>query len=71
MKSILRIQKKIKEAGIDIESIDFSIYEDTTFKEIEDKLVDIEAKIIKLGAINLAAPDEIAEESARKQELDE
>ena len=63
--------KKIKEAGIDIESIDFSIYEDTTFKEIEDKLVDIEAKIIKLGAINLAAPDEIAEESARKQELDE
>jgi len=63
--------KKIKEAGIDIESIDFSIYEDTTFEEIEDKLVDIEAKIIKLGAINLAAPDEIAEESARKQELDE
>ena len=63
--------KKIKEAGIDIESIDFSIYEDTTFEEIEDKLVDIEAKIIKLGAINLAAPDEIEEESARKQELDE
>ena len=63
--------KKIKEAGIDIESIDFSIYEDTTFEDIEDKLVDIEAKIIKLGAINLAAPDEIAEESARKQELDE
>ena len=63
--------KKIKEAGIEIESIDFSVYEDTTFEEIEDKLVDIEAKIIKLGAINLAAPDEIAEESARKQELDE
>ena len=63
--------KKIKEAGIEIESIDFSVYENTTFEEIEDKLVDIEAKIIKLGAINLAAPDEIAEESARKQELDE
>jgi len=63
--------KKIKEAGIEIESIDFSIYENTTFEEIEDKLVDIEAKIIKLGAINLAAPDEIAEESERKQELDE
>ena len=62
--------KKIKEAGIEIESIDFSIYENTTFEEIEDKLVDIEAKIIKLGAINLAAPDEIAEESERKQELD-
>ena len=63
--------KKIKEAGIEIESIDFSVYENTTFEEIEDKLVDIEAKIIKLGAINLAAPDEIEEESARKQELDE
>ena len=63
--------KKIKEAGIEIESIDFSVYENTTFEEIEDKLVDIEAKIIKLGAINLAAPDEIAEESARKQELDD
>ena len=62
--------KKIKEAGIEIESIDFSVYENTTFEEIEDKLVDIEAKIIKLGAINLAAPDEIAEESERKQELD-
>ena len=62
--------KKIKEAGIDIETIDFSIYENTTFKEIEDKLIDVEAKIIKLGAINLAAPEEIAEESKRKEELD-
>ena len=63
--------KKIKEAGIEIESIDFSVYEGTTFDEIEDKLIDVEAKIIKLGAINLAAPEEIAEESARKEELDE
>ena len=62
--------KKIKEAGIDIETIDFSRYENTTFKEIEDKLIDVEAKIIKLGAINLAAPEEIAEESKRKEELD-
>ena len=63
--------KKIKEAGIEIESIDFSVYEGTTFEEIEDNLIDVEAKIIKLGAINLAAPEEIAEESARKEELDE
>ena len=63
--------KKIKEAGIEIESIDFSVYEGTTFEEIEDKLIDVESKIIKLGAINLAAPEEIAEESARKEELDE
>ena len=63
--------KKIKEAGIDIESIDFSIYENTRFEEIEDKLMNTEAKIIRLGAINLAAPEEIAEESKRKEELDE
>jgi len=63
--------KKINEAGLDIETINFSDYEDTTLDEIEDKLTDIETKIIKLGAINLAAPEEIADESKRKEELDE
>ena len=63
--------KKIKEAGIDIDEINFSEYEDMTIEELEDKLVNIETKIIKLGAINLAAPEEIEEESKRKEELDE
>ena len=63
--------KKIKEAGIDIDKIDFSEYEDMTIEELEDNLVNIETKIIKLGAINLAAPEEIEEESKRKEELDE
>ena len=63
--------KKIKEAGIDIDKIDFFEYEDMTIEELEDKLVNIETKIIKLGAINLAAPEEIEEESKRKEELDE
>ena len=63
--------KKIKEAGIDIDKIDFSEYEDMSIEELEDKLVNIETKIIKLGAINLAAPEEIEEESKRKEELDE
>ena len=63
--------KKIKEAGIDIDAINFSDYEDTTLDEIEDNLTDIETKIIRLGAINLAAPEEIADESKRKEELDE
>ena len=63
--------KKIEEAGIDINSIDFSNYENTSFEEVEDKLTEIETKIIRLGAINLAAPDEIAEESERKKELDD
>jgi len=63
--------KKIKDAGIDIDKIDFSEYKDMTIEELEDKLVNIESKIIKLGAINLAAPEEIEEESKRKEELDE
>ena len=63
--------KKIKEAGIDIDKIDFSEYEDMSIEELEDKLVNIETKIIKLGAINLAAPEEIEEESKRKEDLDE
>jgi len=62
--------KKIKAAGIDIEKIDFTKYEDFSISELEDKLADIEAKIIRLGAINLAAPEEIEEESKRKEELD-
>ena len=63
--------KKIQEAGIDINSIDYSIYANTTFEEIEDKLTNVETKITRLGAINLAAPEEIADESKRKEELDE
>ena len=63
--------KKIKEAGIDIDIVNFSDYEDMTLDEIEDNLTDIETKIIRLGAINLAAPEEIADESKRKEELDE
>ena len=62
--------KKIKAAGVDIEKIDFTKYEDLSISELEDKLADIEAKIIRLGAINLAAPEEIEEESKRKEELD-
>ena len=63
--------KKIQDAGIDIDSIDFKDYENNTFNDLENKLTDIEASIIKLGAINMAAPDEIEEESKRKKELDE
>ena len=38
--------------------------------ELQNSLTDIQAKIIRLGAINLAAPEEIASESKRKEELD-
>jgi len=62
--------KKIKESGISIESIDQSKYVDMDVNQLQDRLADIQAKIIRLGAINLAAPEEIAEESKRKEELD-
>ena len=63
--------KKIHDAGIDINEINFEDYNTITVSELENKLTDVESKIIRLGAINLAAPEEIAEESKRKQELDE
>tara|TARA_B100000214_G_scaffold349183_1_gene301852 strand:+ start:147 stop:2345 length:2199 start_codon:yes stop_codon:yes gene_type:complete len=62
--------KKIHDAGIDINEINFEDYKAITVSELEDKLTDVESKIIRLGAINLAAPEEIAEESKRKEELD-
>ena len=61
---------KIKESGLNIENIDFSKYDDMNINELQNSLTDIQAKIIRLGAINLAAPEEIASESKRKEELD-
>jgi len=63
--------EKIKSSGVKIDDINFSDYEDLDLKELQDNLVDIQAKIIRLGAINLAAPEEIAEESKRKDKLEE
>ena len=63
--------KKIQEAGLELQTINFSEYEGNSTDDIENKLTDLEAKIIRLGAINLAAPEEIKEESKRKEELDE
>jgi len=61
---------KIKEAGLKIEDIDYSKYDGLNTKDLQDRLAEIQAKIIRLGAINLAAPEEIAQESKRKEELD-
>jgi len=63
--------KKIQEAGLDLQTINFSEYQGNSTDDIENKLTDLEAQIIRLGAINLAAPEEIKEESKRKEELDE
>ena len=62
--------QKIKESGISVDSIDPLKYQDMDVDQLQNRLADIQAKIIRLGAINLAAPEEIAEESKRKEELD-
>ena len=62
--------QKIKKAGIKIENIDFKDYEGLSISQLEENLTEVDSKIIRLGAINLAAPDEIEEETKRKEELD-
>jgi len=57
-------------AGIAIVDLDPSEFEGMNITQLEQSLASVQAKIISLGAINLAAPDEIAEESQRMEELD-
>jgi len=57
-------------AGITIAELDPLEFEGISVRDLEQSLAAIQAKIISLGAINLAAPDEIAEESKRMEELD-
>ena len=64
-------QSKLNDAGINIEELDLSKYENLKISELEDLLNEIQVKIVRLGAINLAAPEEIAEESKEKNDLDE
>ena len=54
----------------DSNDIDRANYQDLSIEELQSELEIIRSKIIRLGAINLAAPDEIAEERKRKDELD-
>ena len=62
--------EQIKESGLKVDNIDYEKYKEMDLSKLQDDLAGIQAKIIRLGAINLAAPDEIAEESKRKEELD-
>ncbi|MDA9763553.1 AAA family ATPase [Gammaproteobacteria bacterium] len=57
-------------AGLAIEDINPEEFKDMDISNLEQSLAGVHAKIISLGAINLAAPDEIAEESQRMEELD-
>jgi chromosome segregation protein len=62
--------KQIKDSGIEMGDIDLDKYKEMDINNLQDELAKIQSKIIRLGAINLAAPEEIAEESKRKEELD-
>ena len=57
-------------AGLVIGDINPEEFKDMDISNLEQSLAGVQAKIISLGAINLAAPDEIAEESQRMEELD-
>ena len=61
----------LQNAGISISDIILEDFEGMNLSNLEDSLAKIQSSIIELGAINLAAPDEIAEESKRIEELDE
>ena len=56
---------------IDFESINQHQYTDMNSSALADNLASIQSKIISMGAINLAAPEEIEAESLRLEELNE
>ena len=60
----------LKKAGISISDLNPGDYEAIDLLDLESSLASTQSSIISLGAINLAAPDEIAEESKRIDELD-
>ena len=60
----------LSKAGISVEELNPSEYEDLEISLLEETLEAAQGKILSLGAINLAAPDEIAEETKRMEELD-
>ena len=60
----------LNKAGIMVEDLQESDYKELNLPDLEKSLEIVQSKILSLGAINLAAPDEIAEESKRREELD-
>ena len=57
-------------AGLVIADLNPEEFKEMDVSDLESSLEAIQTKILSLGAINLAAPDEIAEESKRMEELD-
>ena len=61
---------KIQGSGQSLDQVHENEYAEYTFEQLEADLDSVRAKISRLGAINLAAPDEIDAETKRKEELD-
>ena len=64
------IEKQIKENNLDIKKLLSELDEDKTVSDYQMDLEKIERKISRLGAINLAAMEEYAQEEKRKTHLD-
>ena len=64
------LPKHLTRAGLALADINPEEFQGMDISNLEKSLAAVQAKIISLGAINLAAPDEIAEESQRMEELD-
>jgi len=60
----------LNKAGISIADLAIEDFQEMDLSDLEESLATIQSSIISLGAINLAAPDEIAEEAKRIEELD-
>jgi len=64
------LQEQLLEAGYDLKSVLELLPEDATEKAWEQQLAQLDARIQRLGAINLAAIDEYQQQSERKRYLD-
>ena len=64
------IEKQVLDLGGDLKKIKDTLEEGKTVESYSSDLEAIELKILRLGAINLAAMEEFAQESKRKELLD-
>ena len=64
------IEKQIKENNLDLKKLLSELDENKTVNDYQMDLEKIERKISRLGAINLAAMEEYAQEEVRKSHLD-
>jgi chromosome segregation protein len=64
------LQEQLREEGYDLHGVLATLQPQASEKEAEEELQRIEARIQRLGAINLAAIDEYRQQSERKRYLD-